>query len=191
MINLIDILQKIKKEEFANITNFAEMDIQNKKFKEYEYFTIEKNKLFFYIEKTSMACFLDGIIEQFTVTAYKKINYNTKQQLSYPKGFDDYKELKEIIEKMSNETMKNVLPKTSKQTINFELNTYYNTEYGYITLMNYLYKISGYREKEILKNIDKVTMNLNNANYLVLEFYNKDSQSFAINTKNIDRLIIS
>ena len=57
--------------------------------------------------------------------------------------------------------------------------------------MNYLCKIAGYREKEILKNIDKITMNLNNANYLVLEFYNKDGQSFAINTKNIDRLIIS
>lgn len=190
MENLIDILNKIKKEEFADITSFAEMDMQNKKFKEYEYFTIEKNNLFFYIEKTSMACFLDGIIEQFTVTAYKKINYNTQQQLGYPQGFNDYEELKEIIDKILNEPIKNVLPKTSKQTINFELNTYYNTEYGYITLMNYLYKIAGYREKEILKNIDKITMNLNNTNYLVLEFYNKNGQSFAINTKNIDRLII-
>lgn len=191
MENLINILQKIKKEGFAYITNFAEMDIQNKKFKEYEYFTIEKNGLFFYIEKTSMGCFLDGIIERFTVTTYKKINYNTRQQLSYPQGFNDYEELKEIIEKMSNEPIKTALPKTCKQTINHELNTYYNTEYGYITLMNYLYKIAGYREKEILKNIDKITMNLNNANYLVFEFYNKDGQSFAINTKNINRLIIS
>ena len=191
MENLIDILKKIKKEGFAYITNFAEMYKQNKKFKEYEYFTIEKNGLFFYIEKTSMGCFIDGIIERFTVTAYKKINYNTKQQLGYPQGFNDYEELKEIIDKISNEPTKSTLPKTSKQTINLELNTYYNTEYGYITLMNYLCKIAGYREKEILKNIDKITMNLNNANYLVLEFYNKDGQSFAINTKNIDRLIIS
>lgn len=191
MENLIDILKKIKKEEFANITNFAETDIQNKKFKEYEYFTIEKNNLFFYIEKTSMGCFIDGIIERFTVTTYKKINYNTRQQLRYPQGFNDYEELKEIIDKISNEPIKNTLPKTSKQPINFELNTYYNTEHGYITLINYLYKIAGYREKEILKNIDKITMNLNNANYLILEFYNKDGQSFAINAKNIDRLIIS
>ena len=191
MINLIDILQKIKKEEFADITSFAEMDIQNKKFKEYEYFTIEKNNLFFYIEKTSMGCFIDGIIKRFTITAYKKINYNTKQQLNYPQGFNDYEELKEIIDKISNEPIKNTLPKTSKQPIIFELNTYYNTEYGYITLLNYLYKIAGYREMEILKNIDKITMNLNNANYLVLEFYSKDGQSFAINTKNINRLIIS
>lgn len=57
--------------------------------------------------------------------------------------------------------------------------------------MNYLCKIAGYREKEILKNIYRITMSLNNANYLVLEFYNKDGQSFAINTKNIDRLVIS
>lgn len=191
MENLMDILQKIKKEGFADITRFAEMDIQNKKFKDFEYFTIEKNGLFFYIEKTSMTCFINGIIEKFTVTAYKKINYNTEQQINFAKGFNSYEELQEIVNKTSNETTKNVLPTANRQTINFELNTYYNTKYGDMTLINYLYKIAGFRELEILKNIDKITMNLNNANYLVLEFYNKDGQSFAINTKNIDRLIIS
>lgn len=191
MKNLYELLQLIKKDEFANITRFAEMSENNKNFKDYEYFIIEKNNMFFYIQKTTVTDWVNGIDGTYSITAYKKINYNTKQQLGYPQGFNDYEELKEIIEKMSNEPIKNALPKTCKQTINFELNTYYNTEYGYITLMNYLYKIAGYREKEILKNIDKITMNLNNANYLVLEFYNKDGQSFAINTKNIDRLIIS
>lgn len=129
MENLINILQKIKKEEFAYITKFAEMDIQNKKFKEYEYFIIEKNDLFFYIEKPSMGCFFNGVTEQFSVTAYKKINYNTKQQLTYPRGFNNYEELKEIINKILKEPQKKILPKTSKQTINYELNTYYHTKY--------------------------------------------------------------
>lgn len=191
MENLITILKKIKKDGFAYITNFAEMDVQNKNFQEYEYFTIEKNDLFFYIEKTTTECFIDGIMENFTITAYKKINYNTKQQLSYPVGFNSYEDLKKIIKKILSEPIRNALLKTSKKIINYQLNTYYHTKYGYITLMNYLHKIAGYREQEILKNIDKITMDLNNANYLVLKFYNKEGQFFAINAKNIDRLVVS
>lgn len=191
MEKLIDIFKKIKKEEYVSVTNFAEMDIQNKNFKNYEYFTIEKNNIFFYIQKTTITDWVNGIDKNYSITAYKKINYNTKQQFSYPKGFNNYEELQEIVNKILNEPIKNALPKTSKQIINFELNTYYNTEFGHITLMNYLYKIAGYREKEILNNIDKITMNINNKNYLVIEFYNKNKQSFTINAKNLNRLIIS
>lgn len=192
MENLFDLLQLIKKEEFANITRFAEMSEDNKRFKDYEYFTIEKNNMFFCIDKTTITDWVNGINNTYSITAYKKINYNTKQQLSYPKGFEDYEELKNIIEKMSKELsgMK-PLPNTYKQDINYELKRIYKTKYGELTLINYLNKIAGYREKEILNNIDKITMNLNNKNYLILEFYDKKNNSFAINANNIDRLIIS
>lgn len=192
MENLFNLLQLIKEEEFANITRFAEMDKNNKKFKDYEYFTIEKNNMFFCIDKTTMTDWVNGINNTYSVTAYKKINYNTKQQLSYPKGFETYEELKNIIEEMSKElSTKNPLTNTYKQDVNYELKRIYNTEYGELTLINYLNKIAGYREKEILNNIDKITMNLNNKDYLVFEFYNKKNNSFAINANNIDRLIIS
>lgn len=192
MEKLIDILNKIKKEEYASITRFAEMDEKNKNFKDYEYFTIEKNNMFFYIQKTTMADWTSGINEAYCITAYKKINYNTQQQLSYPKGFETYEELKNIIEKMSKELSTNKpLPNTYKQSINYELQRIYKIKYEELTLINYLSKIAGYREKEIMKNIDKITMNLNNKNYLVFEFYNKNGQSFAINANNLDRLIIS
>jgi hypothetical protein len=192
MEKLVDILNKIKKEEYASITRFAEMDEKNKNFKDCEYFTIEKNNMFFYIQKTTITDWTNGIGGNYSITAYKKINYNLKQQLSYPKGFNTYKELKNIIEKMSKELPTNeTLPKTYKQNINYELKKIYRTKYGELTLINYLSKIAGFREKEILKNIDKITMNINNENYLVFEFYNKNGQSFAINANNIDRLIIS
>lgn len=192
MENLFNLLKTIEEDEFAYITRFAEMDKDNKKFKDYEYFLIEKENMFFYIQKTSITDWVNNINKKYSVTAYKKIDYNTKQQLSYPIGFENYEELKNIIaemlEKLPN---KNTLSKTYKQIIHYELKTFYNTSYGKITLLDYLKKIAGYRELEILKNIDKITMNLNNEKYLVLEFFDKKNQSFAINTKNIERLIIS
>lgn len=192
MKNLFDLLQKIKKEEFADITRFAEINKDNTNFKEYEYFIIEKENMFFYIEKTSITDWVNGINGNYSVVAYEKIDYNHKQQLSYPKAFETYEELKKIIKNMLNEyKSKNVLPNTYKQDINWELKQYINTDLGKMTIFQYLKQIAGYREKEILKNIDKMTMNLNNEKYLVFEFFDKNNNSFAINTKNIDRLIIS
>lgn len=192
MKKLFDLLQKIRKEEFANITRFAETNEKNTNFKEYEYFIIEKDNMFFNIEKTSITNWVNGIDGTYSITAYKKIDYNHKQQLSYPKAFETYEELKQIIENMINEFKeKSVLPSTHEQEINWELKQYVNTKLGKMTILQYLNQIAGYREKEIFKNIDKMTMNLNNENYLVFEFFDKNNNSFAINTKNIDRLIIS
>lgn len=192
MKKLFNLLQKIRKEEFANITRFAETNEKNTNFKEYEYFIIEKDNMFFYIEKTTITDWVNGIDGTYSITAYKKIDYNHKQQLSYPKAFETYEELKQIIENMINEFKeKSVLPSTYKQEINWELKQYVNTKLGKMTILQYLNQIAGYREKEIFKNIDKITMNLNNENYLVFEFFDKNNNSFAINTKNIDRLIIS
>lgn len=192
MKKLFDLLQKIRKEEFANITRFAETNEKNTNFKEYEYFIIEKENMFFIVDKTSITDWVNEINGTYSVTAYKKIDYNHKQQLSYPKAFETYEELKEIIKNMIKELKNtNVLKNTYKQDINWELKQYINTNLGKMTILQYLKQIAGYREKEILKNIDKMTMNINNKDYLVFEFFDKNNNSFAINTKNIDRLIIS
>ena len=192
MKNLFDMLKEIKESEFATITRFAETDEKNTKFKEYEYFIIEKENMFFYIEKTSITDWVNGIDGTYSITAYKKIDYNHKQQLSYPKAFETYEELKEIIKNMIKELKNtNVLKNTYKQDINWELKQYINTNLGKMTILQYLKQIAGYREKEILKNIDKMTMNINNKDYLVFEFFDKNNNSFAINTKNIERFIIS
>jgi hypothetical protein len=193
MENLFDLLQKIKNKGFASITNFAKMDEKNEKFINYEYFTIEKNGFYFYIQNTE---YFDYIFwdnwQPFCITAYKKIDYNTKQQVDYPKVFSTYEELKKIVNSSIIDLKnKNCLLKTYKQKIHYELSTYYKTDFGYITLFDYLKKISGYRENEILKKLDKIEMKTNNKNFLILEFYNKNNQSFAINAKNLSRLVIS
>lgn len=189
---IFELLQTIKNEEFAYITRFARTNKNNQGFEEYSYFLIEKEDVYFYIQEATTTDFINNIKGTFTVTPYKKINYNTKQQIDYPIGFNTYQEFKNIILQILKQLpSKKPLKGTCQQVIHHELKTFYNTSYGKITLLDYLKKIAGYRELEILKNIDKITMNLNNEKYLVLEFFNKDNQSFAINSKNIERLIIS
>lgn len=192
MKNLFNMLKEIKESEFATITRFAETDEKNTKFKDYEYFIIEKENMFFYIQNSTMTDSIDGIFEKYTITAYKKINYNTKQQLSFPTGFNTFEELKNIINKMLIELKyKNPIKYTFKQDVNSELKGIIETKFGKMTKLEYLKKIAGNREKEILRNIDKISMNLNNKNYLVIEFFDNKNNSFAINTKNIERFIIS
>lgn len=186
MEKLENIFLKIKEEENFKVTNFAEMDVNNKHFTDFEYFTIEKNGLFFSINKE----YFGG----FKVTAYSKIDWNTKQQVTYLKEFYEFDELKTIINNIIEENKKRKLQPlkdTYKQTIHYELKTFVNFNGKYQTLKKHLQDIAGTREKEILHNIDHVEMKQNDGKYYVLEFYNKNGQSFAINTKNIERLIIS
>lgn len=184
MNDLFDYIKEIKEEENIKITNFA--PIENNKFVDFEFFTIEKEGLFFYVQKS----YFGG----YEVTTYQKINFNKKQQLFYPVKFYNKDDLLKIInEHITDFKKRNMYPlkDTHEQTIYHELLTYYHYNGKYQTLFKHLQDIAGFREKEILQNIDFVEMKLNNKNYFVLEFYNKTGQSFAINTKNINRLIIS
>lgn len=184
MEKLENILKEIKTNNYFKITNFAEMDATNERFMDFKYFTIEKDNIFFYIQENYC-----GIFE---VTAYRKINWNKKQQITYPKKFTNLKELYEIIDyTIFYNSPLNALPKTAVQRMYLELDKYEHFNGEYLTIFNHLKNIAGYREQEILKNIDHVEMKLNNKYYQVLEFYNKDGQSFAINIKNIQRLIVS
>ena len=182
---IFDLLTKIKNEEFAKITYFAEMDEKNEKFVDYEYFTIEFDNMYFYIEDSKT-----NFISR-TITPYIKIDYNHKEQAGYPIEFYTFEDLQKIVleQTKKREGQKNGFG--PKQRLNFDFDIYHETGFGKITLFRYLQKIAGCREKEILQNIDKITMNLNNDKYLVYELYNKQGQSFAINCKNLDRLIIS
>jgi hypothetical protein len=186
MNNLFDYIKEIKEENNIRITSFAEMDDKNKKFLDFEYFTIEKENLFFYIQKS----YFGG----YEITTYKKINFNKKQQLFYPVIFNNKNDLLKIInEHVTDYKKRNMQPlkNTYEQTIYHELLTYKHYNGKYQILFNHLKDVAGFREKEILQNIDFVEMKLNNKNYFVLEFYNKTGQSFAINTKNINSLIVN
>lgn len=184
MNDIFNFINEIKEEENIKITYFAER--RNKKFIDYEYFTIEKENIFFYVQFNNF--------RGYEVTAYKKIDFNHKQQITYPKTFKNNNELLKIIDEIieTNKTRELApLPSTHKQTIYYQLLTYHNFNGKYQTLEKHLQDIAGIREKEILKNIDFVEMKQNDGVYLVLEFYSKTGKAFAINANNINRLIIS
>lgn len=182
MNELFNYVKEIKEKEGLKITCFA--PIENDVFIDYQYFTIEKDGLFFYIQNR----YFGG----YEITTYKKINFNKKQQLFYPVDFYNKEDLLKIIkEHIQKAKIHKPFKDAPTQTIYWDLLTYYNYNNKYQTLWNHLQDMAGFREKEILQNIDFVEMKLNNKNYCVLEFYNKTGQAFAINTKNIDRLIVS
>ena len=184
MNDIFNFINEIKEKENIKITSFAER--KNGKFTDYEYFTIEKENIFFYIQYNNW--------RGYEVTAYKKIDFNHKQQITYPRSFDNNNELLKIIDEIieiNKERKLSPLSSTHEQIIYYELLTYYNFNGKYQTLEKHLQDIAGTREKEIFKNIDFVEMKQNDGVYLVLEFYSKTGQAFAINANNINRLIIS
>lgn len=179
MKNLFD---KIKDSELYRITYFAKME--NNKFKDFEYFMLEKCGVFFYIQKAPFG--------GFEVTTFKKINYNEKQQLFFPVRFYCFEELTNIIDQHIKDSKKySPLKGTHIQTIYHELKTFVNYNGKYQTLEKHIKDLAGSRELQILEHLDYVEMKQNDSNYLVLEFYSKTGQAFAINTKNINRLFIS
>ena len=88
MNDIFNFINEIKEEENIKITYFAER--KNKKFIDYEYFTIEKENIFFYVQFNNF--------RGYEVTAYKKIDFNHKQQITYPKTFKNNNELLKIID---------------------------------------------------------------------------------------------
>ena len=73
-----------------------------------------------------------------------------------------------------------------EQTIFYELSTIKNG----ITLFEHLKRIAGYREKEILKDLDYIKELQTDNHYHILQFISKSGESFEINCKDWDRLIV-
>ena len=110
MNDLFNYIKEIKEEEDIKITYFA--PIENNAFINFEYFTIEKEGLFFYVQKS----YFGG----YEITTYKKINFNKKQQLFYPVKFYNKDDLLKIINEHITEYKKrNMQPlkDTYQQTI--------------------------------------------------------------------------
>ena len=121
----------------------------------------------------------------YTITLYNKISANKKKQADYPKQFWNYSEMIAYILDTKNKKFNN-LKDCYEQNIFYELLIIKNGK----TLSKYLKEIAGYREKEILNNLDYIREVQDDDNYYILEFISKSGDSFGINCKNWDRLII-
>ena len=121
----------------------------------------------------------------YTITLYNKISANEKKQADYPKKFWDYSEMIAYILDTKSKKF-NSLKDCYVQSVFYELSTIKNGK----TLSKYLKEIAGYREKEILNNLDYIREVRDDDNYYILEFISKSGESFEINCKNWDRLIV-
>lgn len=120
-----------------------------------------------------------------TVTLYNKIDANTKRQAGYPRKIANFNDLLNYIAGTKKEYFK-CLDETYNQTIFYQLKIIENGE----TLEKYLSKISGYREKYVLDNLDYIKEVEKRKDYHTLEFVDKEGNYFLINCKDRNRLIV-
>lgn len=175
-MKIIDLLKNMKKIKNTYVLYFSEL--KNEKFTDYEYFSIERNNFIYYIQKEL------NIFEEITITAYKKLDFNKKIQIRYPKKIESLEDCLSYI-KDTEESYYNGL-KTNVQNISFDfLRTKENGEIDYKNIFDRLNL--GYREKDILKNKKTFEMLQNDGTYKVYRIYdNKNNYfDFEINSKKI------
>lgn len=174
-----ELLKEFKNMEGISIVKMAEN--KNGSWKDYEYFTLEKDGYFFYIENS--ICSWEGI----TITAYKKIDYNHKIQIDYPRTIKNIQDALDYIEKTITRKKEEPLKGVFKQSINGEfLKTQKQNEKEYKTIFERL--SLGYREKEILKNINHIEHLQNDGVYNVFAIYDNNNNCFQIEV-NSNRVV--
>ena len=131
---------------------------------DFQYLTIEYKNNYYYIQHERFA--------NFEVTGYMKVSPTTKQQATYSTPFKDYNELLAHIE-------------IEKQYIRPLAKT--NTQKLYLLTLSSVKNVSGFRENEILKNLDDVYTSQHDKSAHVLTFVsiNGDSFDFEVNSNRI------
>ena len=179
-LNIKKIMKYFEKLTNTYIVNFAE--IKNENFTNYEYFTIERKNYLFYIEKNT---FSSWTLAPVTITAYKKIDFWHKIQCDFPKGVYSMSELLSYISKNIKRESKPLKNVHIQRNLDFE-------KYKAINETNYKNIFErldlGYREKNILQNIERVEMEQNDGTYLVYKIIDKSENYFKIE-KNSERIV--
>lgn len=160
------------------IVNIAEN--KNGVFKEYKYFTIERNNYYYYIEFNNN--FVNNTFLKITITAYKKIAFNRKCQIRFPQVIYN---LKDCLNYMKETEKKNFsLKDVYNQSVSFDFDKYKKiNEKEY---KNIFERINlGYREKEILKNIKTAEIIQNDGIYKVYKIIDYKNNYFEIDVKHL------
>ena len=175
-------MKKIKIEDlkkyFESLKNTYIVNIAENKngvFKEYKYFTIERNNFYYYIDFNNN--FVNDTFLNITITAYKKIAFNKKRQIRYPQTIYSLKDCLTYIKETEKKDY--FLKDVYNQSVSFDFDKYKKTnekEYK-----NIFERISlGYREKEILKNIKTAEIIQNDGIYKVYKIIDNKNNYFEI-----------
>lgn len=160
------------------IVNIAEN--KNGVFKGYKYFTIERNNFYYYIEFNDN--FVNDRFLNITITAYKKITFNKKRQIRYPKIIYSLKDCLNYIKETEKKDY--FLKDAYNQSVTFDFDKY--KEINEKEYKNIFERINpGYREKEILKNIKTAEMIQNDGIYKIYKIIDNKNNYFEIDVKRL------
>lgn len=139
-----------------------------------------------HFEKDGVVYYCDSSYWDFTITAYKKLDAFNVIQCEYPKVVYS---LDDIIRFISSKSAKMLRPlsKVCKHGLfDSDMNRVIEGKTALWRLKN---EIAGYREKDVLKNLDRVELIQNTKDYRVLRFVHKDGEHFFDYECNTRRIV--
>ena len=154
----------------CKLITYPETD-NNGLFVDFKYLLVEYGEKFFYMDCGNW---------NFSVCRYHKVSPYEKQQNAYPCVMDTSEELLKYIR----DSYKDRRPfaQTHKQRI--FLTELYRLRDGRTDLWRLQNELAGFREKEILDNLESITTVQHTKDYHVLRFHSKDGNYFDYETKS-------
>lgn len=156
----------------CKLTSFPTTDNKGL-FVDYKYALVEYQGEFYYLQGNL------NIFYPFTVTRYTKVSPFVKHQNAYPHEVYDTEQL---FAYMNESHIQRKIKDTYDQRI--FLTELYRMTNGCTDLWRLENEWSGYREKEILANLESITTLQHTHDYHVLRFHSKDGNYFDYETKS-------
>jgi hypothetical protein len=156
----------------ALLTHYAETD-NNGLFVDFKYALVEYKGEFYYLQGNSNRFY------PFTVTRYSKVSPFVKHQNAYP---HEVYSTDELFAYMNEGHVSRKFADTHDQRI--FLTELYGIRNGCTDLWRLEHELAGYREKEILANLESITTLQYTHDYHVLRFHSKDGNYFDYETKS-------
>ena len=156
----------------CKLTSFPETD-KNGLFVDFKYALVEYGGEFYYLQGDSNRFY------PFTVTRYSKISPYIKHQNAYP--HEPYN-TDVLWDYMNTSHVQRPFENTYNQRI--FLTELYGLRNGRTDLWRLEHELAGYREKEILANLESITTLQHTHDYHVLRFHSADGNYFDYETKS-------
>lgn len=156
----------------CKLTSFPETD-QNGLFVDFKYALVEYNGEFYYLQGNL------NMFYPFTATRYSKVSPYMKRQNAYPHEVYDTEQL---FDYMNESHVQRKLKDTHDQRI--FLTYLYGLRDGRTALWRLEHELAGFREKDVLENLESITTIQHTHDYHVLRFHGKNGNYFDYETKS-------
>lgn len=139
-----------------------------------------------YFEKDGVVYGCDSSYWDFTVTVYKKLDAFKIIQCDYPKAVYSLGDVIRVVNSNSKRVLRPVPDVYKKGLFDSDMNRVIEGKTALWRLKN---EIAGYREKDVLNNLDRIELIQNTKDYRVLRFVHKDGEHFFDYECNTRRIV--